>query len=105
MPFETCALCDGEKYAFIGHILRQLENMDIVPYVLISKKYYDIWILWSNVNVADPIMRNQNQIMRNKNDQFTKVSFSNVKLWVKIQHNLFSAILEFARDLQHNYDY
>ena len=48
--------------------------MDIVPYVLISENYNDIWILWNNVNVADPIMRNQNQIMRKKNDKFIKVS-------------------------------
>ena len=57
-----------------GTFYGQQENMDFMPYMRISRKFYDIWDLWNNVNVADPIMRNQNQIMRKKNDKFIKVS-------------------------------
>ena len=34
-----------------GTYYRQLENIDFVPYVRISRKYYHIWILSSNVSL------------------------------------------------------
>ena len=37
-----------------GTFYGQLENIDIVPYVRISRKYDDIWILWSNVILSHP---------------------------------------------------
>ena len=47
-----------------GTFYGQLENMDFVPYVCISRIYYYIWILWNNVNVSHPDSRGVNLAWR-----------------------------------------
>ena len=51
----------------------QLENMDFVPYVRISRICYYVWNLWSNVNVTDLIMCNQQLVLREINHNLVKV--------------------------------
>ena len=58
--------------------------MDLVPYVRISKKYHEIQILGSNVNVADLIMSHQQLVMRKTKDDFVKVSIFQCQIMPKI---------------------
>ena len=57
-----------------GTYYRYLKNMDFVPYVRISKLYYYIWILSSNVNVADPKKFSEQRDLSKINASFVKVS-------------------------------
>ena len=47
-----------------GTFYGQLENTDFVPYVRISRIYYYIWNLWSNVNGSHPDSRDINLAWR-----------------------------------------
>ena len=47
-----------------GTFYGQLENMDFVPCVRISRMYYYIWNLWSNVNGSHPDSRDINLAWR-----------------------------------------
>ena len=47
-----------------GTFYGQLENMDFMSYVRISRIYYYIWNLWSNINVSHPDSRDVNLAWR-----------------------------------------
>ena len=62
-------------------------------------------MILNNLNVANLIMRNQTQILRKIDDKSIKVSIFKFQIMRKTQNNLFSAFLEIAHDLQHNYEF
>ena len=66
-----------------GTFYDQLENTDFVPYVRISRIYYYIWNLWSNVNVIYLIMCNQQLVLRQINHNLVKVSIFKFQIMPK----------------------
>ena len=62
---------------------RYLKNMDFVPYVRISKLYHHIWILSSNVNVADPKRYSEQRDLSKINASFVKVSILKSQIMAK----------------------
>ena len=66
-----------------GTYYRYLKNMDFVPYVRISKLYYYIWILSSNVNVADSKRFSEQRDLSKINASFVKVSIFNIQIMAK----------------------
>ena len=63
-----------------GTFYGQVENMDFVPYVRISRLYYYVWILESNFNVTDLIICNQQSVLRKINDSFVKASILKIHI-------------------------
>ncbi len=76
-PNETC----GDHPS--GTYYRYLENMDFVPYVRISKLYHYIWILSSNVILADPKRYSEQRDLSKLNASFVKVSIFKSKIIAK----------------------
>ena len=63
-----------------GTFYRSLKNMKFMPYVRISKLYYDFWIPSNHVEVADLINCSVQHFMGSTYSIFKKFSFSKIKL-------------------------